>query len=361
MLAGRARSTASCIVAAVLFGASTPLSKSLLDSIGPFTLAGLLYLGGALGVLPWSFRGGSPELRREPRQRRLLAGAIVLGGGVGPVLLLLGLLAAPASSVSLWLNLETAATTLLAWTLFREHLDAKTWSAAGLILAGGVVLAAPGGVADARAGALVALACVCWGFDNNWTALIGGFTPAQTTLVKGLAAGSVNLLLGLWLEHPLPDVRWLGPALAVGALSYGASIALYISGAQQLGASRSQLLFSTSPFLGTALSWLLLDERVRLVQLLAAAIMVTALFVLFSARHAHEHGHERLVHTHSHRHDDGHHDHDHPGEPKSLLHTHPHEHEAFRHAHPHAPDLHHRHEHARTGAADASSKDGDLP
>ena len=39
----------------------------------------------------------------------------------------------------------------------------------------------------------VAAACLCWGLDNNVTALIDGFTPAQSTAVKGLVAGAVNL------------------------------------------------------------------------------------------------------------------------------------------------------------------------
>ena len=116
----------SCFVAALLFGSSTPFSKALLSSIGPLTLAGLLYLGAAVAVLPLSLRGSSAVLRRDRRQRLLLGLAVLFGGGIGPVLLLLGLRAAPAASVSLWLNMETAATAILAW-IFREHLDGRTW------------------------------------------------------------------------------------------------------------------------------------------------------------------------------------------------------------------------------------------
>src|SRR5437870_4288363 len=157
------RPVLAAIAAALLFGASTPLAKALLSSLGPFTLAGLLYLGGAAGALPFAFRGGSTELRRDPRQRRLLGFAVIFGGGVAPVLLLLGLRAAPAASVSLWLNTEVVATALLAWALFRENLDRRTILAGGLVLAGGVVLAVPEGAAGWRAGALVAGACLCWG------------------------------------------------------------------------------------------------------------------------------------------------------------------------------------------------------
>ena len=336
---------AYCLAAALLFGASTPVSKQLLGSMGPFTLAGLLYLGAALATLPWAFRGGSPELRRDPRQRRMLALAVLCGGGIGPVLLLLGLRQAPAASVSIWLNTETVATTLLAWSLFHEHIDRRTLIAVATILLAGVLLALPGGASGLASGGLVALACVFWGLDNNLTALVSGFTPAQTTAIKGAVAGAVNLAIGLWAEGTLPSGRAVPIALAVGALAYGASILLYILGAQQLGASRSQLLFSSSPFLGMALSWLMLGEPVLGVQLAAAALMVGGILLMLSARHGHAHTHEAMAHTHSHRHDDGHHTHVHAGLPAWIRHTHPHEHEPVTHEHAHSPDLHHRHRH----------------
>jgi drug/metabolite transporter (DMT)-like permease len=335
----------SCLAAAALFGASTPISKALLASVGPFTLAGLLYLGGAVGALPFAFRGGSPELRRDRRQRGMLALAVLFGGGLGPVLLLFGLRAAPAASVSLWLNTETVATAVLAWGFFREHLDRRTVLAAGLVLAGGLLLAVPEGAAGWRAGTLVALACVCWGFDNNLTALVSGFTPAQTTAIKGIGAGTINLAIGLTLEGGLPPTAGILGALAVGAFSYGLSIMLYISGAQQLGASRSQLLFSTSPFLGVLLAWFMFGERAIVAQFGTAALMATGIALMLTARHQHEHHHEAMVHTHEHRHDDGHHLHVHPGLPAWVRHTHSHQHEPLTHTHPHAPDLHHRHEH----------------
>lgn len=341
----KTRAVVSCLMAALLFGASTPISKALLGALGPFSLAGLLYLGGALAVGPVAFRGGSPELRRLPRERRLLAGAVLFGGGLGPVFLLLGLRAAPAASVALWLNLELVATTLLAWCLFGEHMGRRTWLAAGLVLLGGLVLASPGETGSLRAAALVAVACLCWGIDNNLTALVGGFTPAQTTFVKGLGAGSVNFGLGLAFEGGLPSAPAALGALGVGALAYGASIVLYIAGAQQLGASRSQLLFSTSPFLGVALSWAVFKEPVWIAQLAAAALMLAGISLMLTAKHEHEHSHEELFHTHTHRHDDGHHNHVHPGLPPSVRHTHAHHHEPIHHTHPHEPDMHHRHRH----------------
>ena len=335
----------ACLAAALLFGASTPLSKALLEHTGPFTLAGLLYLGAALGVAPFALRGGTHVLRRDPRERRRLMSAVLFGGVLGPVFLLLGLREAQAASVALWLNGETAATAILGWAFFREHLDRRALVAVGLILVAGLVIAVPGGVASARAGLFVGLACVCWGLDNNLTAVITGFTPAQTTLVKGVIAGIVNLVLGSILEAPFPTAPAVIAALAIGVVSYGASIVLYILGAQHLGATRAQLFFSTSPFLGVALSWGLLREPVEASLIGAGALMALGLTLLLTGRHEHAHAHGAVTHMHSHQHDDGHHEHLHATGSPSDRHTHAHEHEAQVHAHLHMPDVHHRHEH----------------
>lgn len=333
-----------CLAAAALFGASMPASKWLLDSgVSPVLLAGLLYLGAALATLPFIWTGGTTR-RFDARNVRRLGGAILFGGVLGPLALMWGLSSAPSASVSLWLNLETTATALLAFALFKEHLSGRIWLANGLVVAAGVVLAAPQEFGLAPAALLLVAACFCWGVDNNLTAVIDGYTPAQTTFAKGLAAGGFNVSLGLALGAEWPTALQIGAALAVGALAYGASILLYIRGAQQLGATRSQMIFATAPFLGVAVAWGL-GEPILGVQLAAGAVLIGALALILTDRHGHAHAHPATTHTHAHRHDDGHHDHRHPDLPAEAWHTHEHDHLPVQHTHPHTPDLHHRHRH----------------
>lgn len=342
-----------CLASALLFGASTPVAKLLLDGLGPFTLAGLLYLGAALAVLPLSFKGGSRDLAMGRRNLLLVSGAVLFGGILGPVFLLLSLQAATASSVSLWLNLETVGTAVLAWMFFKEDMGWRAWAATALVVAGGLLLALPFEAASMGALAWIAAAALCWGLDNNLTSLIDGLTPAQSTLVKGLVAGSVNLSLGLGIEGSLdldPEgVERLVAALGVGGLGYGLSIALYVRSAQHLGATRSQLVFAAAPFFGLVLSWFIVGEEVALVHLVAGLGMAAGIALMMKAQHGHHHSHEAMHHTHSHRHDDGHHSHQHPGQDPSHRHTHEHSHEPLTHDHPHRPDLHHRHNHGGGG------------
>ena len=338
---------AMAILAAALFGAATPASKLLLSDLTPFQLAGLLYLGAALGVAPVSWRKGGlrlPAGADRANQARLL-GAIVAGGIAGPVLLLLALRSAEATSVSLWLNFEVAATALLGVFFFREHLGALGWGGVAAAFAGAAVLSLPGGVAGLEAGLLVLLACLFWGLDNHLTALIDGITPSQSTFWKGLAAGITNLTIGVAMDPFSGSLLAVIAALFVGVWAYGASIVLYIRSAQSLGATRAQIAFASAPFFGVLLSVLVLGESLSAAHIASGALFIAGIGFFMLERHAHLHAHEAMEHEHPHRHDDGHHDHAHPGLARETVHTHHHRHEPMTHAHPHWPDLHHRHRH----------------
>jgi drug/metabolite transporter (DMT)-like permease len=336
------------LISAALFGAATPASKILLTAFNPFQLAGLLYLGAALGAATISLQKGNRFAPRTMDRRNLLrlGGAIVFGGVLAPSFLLLGLKLASAASVSLWLPLELVATAVLGSLLFHDQLGRYGWlGMAGIVLAG-LLLGMGEGSSRLSSGLLVALACICWGFDNNLTALIDGITPAQSAFWKGIFAGSINLSIGYLVGgNAAPPPPTIVAALAVGALSYGISIVLYITAAQKIGASRAQMFFASNPFFALTFSAIILGEVISSFQISAAFLLLGSLTLVFRDRHEHWHQHEEIEHQHVHDHDDKHHDHDHGREAIPKRHSHHHRHEASTHSHPHWPDLHHRHKH----------------
>lgn len=338
------------VLAAALFGASTPIAKRLLAECGPLTLAGLLYLGGALATLPGA------RLRRarstadggaRKRDLRLMAGAVLLGGLAGPALLMIGLSWSSAADVSLLLPLESVFTALLAMILFREHLGPMAIFGVTLGVAANLALTAAAGVPSAAGAVLVSAACVCWAFDNHWTARIESFTPATSAFWKGAIAGGANLALGLTIESGTPRWPFVLAALACGAAAYGWSITLYVQAAREMGATRAQSAFSAAPIVGVVLAALWLDETLAARHAIAAALFAGSLALIARSRHRHPHTHPEIEHEHAHRHDDGHHGHDH-GEREGCAaarHSHRHRHARIEHEHPHWPDDHHRHEH----------------
>jgi drug/metabolite transporter (DMT)-like permease len=342
------------LLSAALFGVATPASKWLLVGLTPFQLAGLLYLGAALVVAPTALRQGGLALprRTDQRNRLRLLGAVFFGGICGPLALLFGLRLAQATSVSLWLNLELAATATLGALVFRDHLGFRGWLGVLATLSASALLTWGPAAAGLVPGLLILIACLCWGLDNHLTALIDGITPSQSTLWKGTVAGTVNLTIGGILAPISVDLQILLAALMVGALSYGVSIVLYIRSAQAIGATRAQVLFASAPFFGVGLAVLGLGESFALVHGLAVPLFAGGVAFLLIDGHGHDHTHEAMSHKHSHRHDDEHHTHVHTDLPPAARHTHFHQHEPTSHRHPHWPDLHHRHKHDSAPVSD---------
>ena len=333
-----------CGAAALLFGASTPAASVLAGEMGAFALAGLLYLGAGIGAVPYALRS-PPSWGSVRRGWVRLTLAVVFGGVVGPVLLMLGLARTPAASASLLLNLELPLTVLIAGVIFREHLGPRVVVGAVLVTSAGVALTASGGSSAIRWGAvLIALACLAWAVDNVVTAELDELAPAHVTLVKGWVAGTVSFSVAA-ATGTLPGPGPAGVALVVGALGYGLSITLWVAGARELGAARAQVVFATAPFVGALLAWVALREPATPVQATALLVAATGVALVLRSAHTHEHQHPAVVHDHEHVHDDGHHDHVHPGGDPGR-HQHPHTHVPVSHTHPHVPDLHHRHDHS---------------
>lgn len=337
---------------ALLFGASTPLAKMLLGSIDPWLLAGILYLGAGLGlsIVHLARHGlGLPAVEAPLRGPDLpwLAGIVLVGGVLGPLLLMLGLARTDAASTSLLLNLEGLATMGIAWLVFHENVDRRLLLGAFAILAGGIVLAWGGSVRGDLGALAVAGACVCWGIDNNLTRKLSGSDPLQIAALKGLVAGSVNLGAAFAGGALVPTWSPVLAAGLVGFLGYGVSLALFVAALRHLGAARTGAYFALAPFVGAVLAVLLLDEPLSARLLVAGGLMVIGLWLHLAERHEHEHRHERIEHEHRHAHD-AHHRHDHgPDDPGGEPHSHRHPHEPQVHRHPHYPDLHHRHAHGK--------------
>jgi drug/metabolite transporter (DMT)-like permease len=346
------RNASLALLAAALFGASAPFSNLLLAGLGPFSLAALLYLGSGLGLFVYSRirHMQSPGLKTEAplvgRDYLWLAAAIACGGVAAPVLLLWGLSGIGATEASLLLSTEGVLTVMISAVIFREHVDHRIWMGAALMLLAGAMLSyAPSSNSGISLHALAVVgACALWGVDNNLTRPISGADPVAIAMLKGLAAGATNLLLAFGVGEAMPSFGFSVSAMALGSLAYGASLLLYILALRHLGSARAAAHFGAAPFIGAALSTLILGEPWTLSLTMACGLMVLATWLALSERHSHEHQHEPMAHAHLHVHD-AHHQHAHAPEDGPEPHAHPHRHTPLLHAHPHLPDLHHRHGH----------------
>jgi drug/metabolite transporter (DMT)-like permease len=349
-----ARAVLYALLSAILFGISTPAAKAFLGWTDPTVLAGLFYCGAGVGIAlirrfvrPMLSRPGIGEMALRHGDLPWLTGAIIAGGVIGPVLLLVGLSRTDAATASLLLTLEGVATALMAWFLFHENFDRRIVLGMACLLTGVVILSWSGQpTLSSVVGPLAIIgACVAWGLDNNLTRRVSLSDPLQIVELKGLVAGPVNVGLGVWMGGKLPGVLMVVAAGMVGFLGYGVSLVLFVMALRHLGSARTSAYFSTAPFFGAVAALLAFGEPITLPLVIAGALMALGVWLHISERHRHVHDHEPITHSHAHMHDE-HHQHAHgPEDPPGEPHVHEHRHAALVHTHPHMPDMHHQHRH----------------
>ena len=333
------------LLAALFFGASAPVSKIFLGDVPPVLMAAFLYLGSGAGISLVKLYQRISKDQKEAGIRRAdvkwLAGAIISGGILAPIVLMISLKNTPASTASLLLNFEGVGTTLIALFFFRESISRRALAAILVITLASIFLSTDftSGFGFSLGALGVISACILWGVDNNFTRNISAKDPLTIVAWKGLVAGSFSLLLGLGLGQQLPAVSITLRIFLLGFISYGLSTMLFIYAMRGLGAARTSALYGTAPLAGVILSIVIFRDPLTPLFGIAAVLMAAGALLLANEEHAHYHIHMPVVHEHRHSHDEFHtHEHD------EKAHSHEHEHPQTEHEHGHMPDIHHRHE-----------------
>jgi drug/metabolite transporter (DMT)-like permease len=343
-----ATGVALATLAALMFGATTPLIQRFGAGVGPFATASLLYLGASIGAVRW------PRARSDPREATLgrsqlprLFAVALLGAALAPTLFVWGLQRVPATYGSLLLNGEGLFTIGLAALIHREHIGKRVALAAIFMFAGGTATVAgassTGSVALVGALAIVA-AVFFWALDNVWMRPFAELDPAAVVRAKALCGLVLTGGLAMLLGEPHPSWGRIAGLLACGATGYGVSLRLYLLAQRRIGAGRTGSVFALAPFVGALVAIVVGDRSFGSITALSAVLFVIGVALHLTEKHRHEHSHHPMGHDHAHSHDDQHHDHSHEGSPAEP-HAHAHQHNPRVHAHSHAPDAHHGHDH----------------
>ncbi len=341
-----ARGAFLALLAALLFGASTPLVQRVGVGVSAWMTAAMLYAGAAImGLLLRSGIAKEAALRRRHLPRLLLMA--LCGAVIGPVALSWGLQHTSGMSASLMLTLEAVFTVLLSCLLYREHIDRRVGLAIALLTLGGALLIfdrAGNGTTQVIGLLAVMVATVSWAVDNTLSRVLADLDPGRVVLGKATVGAACSFLIAATTgETALTLSAGVGLFL-IGAIGYGLSLRFYLLAQRALGAARTGSVFATAPFIGAVIAFGLGERGLSPWLLGGAALMVTGVLLHFSERHEHKHEHKTLEHEHAHTHADGHHIHTHVQIPVGS-HSHQHKHEPVTHIHAHTPDLHHAHKH----------------
>jgi len=338
------------ILAAALFGISSPISKLLLVEIPPTLMASLLYLGAGFGMLAIKIvkvlsKREQIEAKMTKKETPYILGMIILDIAA-PVFLMLGLTMTTSANASLLNNFEIVATALIALLIFKEAIGKRMWIAISLITIASIILSVEdlSSFSVSNGSIFVILACFCWGFENNCTRMLSLKDPLQIVVVKGFGSGFGSLIIALALKQYNINPLYILMALLLGFIAYGLSIYFYIIAQRELGAARTSAYYAVAPFIGVLLSILIFGQQITISFIIAVVIMIIGAYFASAELHKHFHIHEEIIHEHRHNHSDNHHTHAHDYKVESE-HSHVHTHKTTEHIHKHTPDMHHAHSH----------------
>lgn len=292
-------------LAAVFYAINVPISKVLLQHVGPTTMAALLYLGAGIGIGMMSLFNKKDREKAESLTKAELpyiVGMIVLDIAA-PIFLMLGISYGSSANASLLGNFEIVATTVIALILFKEAVTKRLWLAIGLITLSSILLSFEGtdSFHFSYGSLLVIMATVCWGLENNCTRELSSKSTYQIVMLKGLCSGLGALVISLIKKESFPGFGYIAIALALGFVAYGLSIFMYVRAQNVLGAAKTSAYYAVNPLIGALLAFVFLSESLSWMYVIALIVMVigSALVVVdtFICQHDHEHQH---TFTHSH-------------------------------------------------------------
>lgn len=318
---------------AVFYAINVPISKVLLQHVGPTTMAALLYLGAGIGIGMMSLFNKKDREKAESLTKAELpyiVGMIVLDIAA-PIFLMLGISYGSSANASLLGNFEIVATTVIALILFKEAVTKRLWVAIGLITLSSILLSFEGtdSFHFSYGSLLVIMATVCWGLENNCTRELSSKSTYQIVMLKGLCSGLGALVISLIKKESFPGFGYIAIALALGFVAYGLSIFMYVRAQNVLGAAKTSAYYAVNPLIGALLAFVFLSESLSWMYVIALIVMVigSALVVVDTFIRQHDHEHQ---HTFTHSHGGSTHTH-------TVRHSHVHKHylteEKHRHRH----------------------------
>lgn len=292
-------------LAAVFYAINVPISKVLLQHVGPTTMAALLYLGAGIGIGIMSLFNKKDREKAESLTKAELpyiVGMIVLDIAA-PIFLMLGISYGSSANASLLGNFEIVATTVIALILFKEAVTKRLWLAIGLITLSSILLSFEGtdSFHFSYGSLLVIMATVCWGLENNCTRELSSKSTYQIVMLKGLCSGLGAMVIALIKRESFPGIGYIAIALALGFVAYGLSIFMYVRAQNVLGAAKTSAYYAVNPLIGALLAFVFLSESLSWMYVIALIVMVigSALVVVDTLIRQHDHEHQHaFTHTH---------------------------------------------------------------
>lgn len=274
------RGVICAILAAVFYALNAPMSKLLLDKMGPTMMAAFLYLGAGVGMTVYRLTAGKKgklaDEKKLTRNELPYTIGMVLLDIAAPIALMIGITRTSPANVSLLNNFEIVATSVIALVIFKEKISGKLWIGILLVTLSSAILSFEdmSSFSFSAGSVFVLIACVCWGFENNCTRMLSSKNPVEIVMIKGFFSGAGSFVIALCVGEAVPAATDVILALLLGFVAYGLSIVFYIFAQRELGAARTSAYYAIAPFVGVALSLVIFKELPSVSFIVALVVMI---------------------------------------------------------------------------------------
>jgi drug/metabolite transporter (DMT)-like permease len=289
----------SAIIAAILFGSVSTITKPVLEDQNALSISSLLYIIAGLSLLPLmtlsSFNSDNIITReyssntKSNRKYFLLLVTSICGAVIAPSLFFFGLSNTSASDSSILINGEVLFSILLAIIFFSEKLIKREIISIILVLAGIVILTTnmqtSNSFLELNIGNIMIVgSTLFWALDNNISKIISKTIHIPKIIVlKSLIGGSLLFILTViifGIEEFKVDLIHIPYLLFAGSLGFGASLFFFLHSLKRIGTVKTILLFSTSSIFGMIFATIFLKENITIYQIIAVTVILSGCYLI---------------------------------------------------------------------------------
>jgi len=304
----------SAIIAAMLFGSVSTITKPVLEDLNALSVSSLTYIIAGLSLIPFlkfSFTNSNSNSNSNDtlentnntlnKKRKwwtynrksyfLLLLTSLCGAVIAPSLFFYGLSNTSASDSSILINGEVLFSILLAIVFFNERLIRREIIALMLVLVGIVILTtnmqflSSNSFVEFNIGnILIVGSTLFWALDNNISKILSKTIHIPKIIVlKTLIGGSLLFILTMIIfgievfEVNIVHIPYL---VFAGSMGFGASLFFFLHSLKRIGTIKTILLFSTSSIFGMIFAKVFLNENITVYQIIAVGVILGGLYLI---------------------------------------------------------------------------------
>jgi len=301
----------SAIIAAMLFGSISTITKPVLEDLNALSVSSLTYIIAGLSLIPFlkfSFTNSNSnsnntlETTNNTSKKRkwtdnrksyfLLLLTSLCGAVIAPTLFFYGLSNTSASDSSILINGEVLFSILLAVVFFNEKLIKREIIALILVLVGIVILttnmqflSSSNSFVEFNIGnILIVGSTLFWALDNNISKILSkNIHIPKIIVLKTLIGGSLLFILTITVfgiaEFDV-DIIHVPYLVFAGSMGFGASLFFFLHSLKRIGTIKTILLFSTSSLFGMIFAKIFLNENITIYQIIAVGVILGGLYLI---------------------------------------------------------------------------------